>query len=102
MSDAEILASAKADPDAQPLTDKQLRAMKRVAPVKQIRWKLGLSQEEFAVRFQIPLGTLRLEAACTEPDQAAQAYLRSSPPMQVSSRARSGPNSNSGPARPVG
>lgn len=77
MSEAEILAAAKADPDAQPLTDKQLRAMKRVALVKQIRWRLGLSQEEFAARFQIPLGTLRdWEQHRTEPDQAAQAYLK--------------------------
>jgi putative transcriptional regulator len=77
MSEAEILAAARADPDAQPLTDKQLREMKRVAMVKQIRWKLGLSQEDFAARFRIPLGTLRdWEQHRTEPDQAAHAYLK--------------------------
>ena len=38
---------------------------------------LGLTQEEFAVRFQIPLGTLRdWEQGAAEPDQAARAYLR--------------------------
>jgi putative transcriptional regulator len=77
LSEADILAAAEADPEAQPLTGKQLRAMKRVALAKQIRWKLGLSQEEFAARFQIPLGTLRdWEQHRTEPDQAAQAYLK--------------------------
>ena len=36
----------------------------------------GLTQEEFAVRFRIPLGTLRdWEQGKTEPDQAARAYL---------------------------
>ena len=33
--------------------------MKRTPQVKLIRRALGLTQEEFAGRFQIPLGTLR-------------------------------------------
>jgi putative transcriptional regulator len=38
---------------------------------------LGLSQVEFAVRFHIPVGTLRdWEQRRYEPDQAAQAYLK--------------------------
>jgi putative transcriptional regulator len=77
MSEAQIMAAARADPDAQPLTEKQLREMKRVAVVKQIRWKLGLSQEDFAEKFRIPLGTLRdWELHRSEPDQAARAYLK--------------------------
>jgi putative transcriptional regulator len=38
---------------------------------------LGLSQEDFATRYQIPLGTLRdWEQGRAEPDQAAKAYLK--------------------------
>ena len=77
MTDAEVLAAAKADPDAQPLTEEQLKRMRRISPAKHVRWKLGLSQAEFAKRFHIPLGTLRdWEQHRTEPDQAAQAYLK--------------------------
>jgi putative transcriptional regulator len=77
MTDEEILAAAKADPDAQPFTPAQLKRMRRISPAKHVRWKLGLSQTEFARRFHIPLGTLRdWEQHRTEPDQAAQAYLK--------------------------
>jgi putative transcriptional regulator len=42
-----------------------------------MRRALGLSQEEFAARFHIPLGTLRdWEQGRKEPDTAARAYLR--------------------------
>jgi hypothetical protein len=38
---------------------------------------LGFTQEEFAIRYQIPLGTLRdWEQGRTEPDQPARAYLK--------------------------
>lgn len=41
-----------------------------------IRRALGLTQEEFAGRYDIPLGTLRdWEQGRNEPDQAARAYL---------------------------
>lgn len=77
MSDAEVLAAAKSDPDAQPLTAAQVRKLKRVPVVKLLRWKLGLSQTEFADRFEIPIGTLRdWEQHRCEPDQAARAYLK--------------------------
>ena len=37
---------------------------------------LGLTQEEFAARYRIPLGTLRdWEQGRSEPDQPARAYL---------------------------
>ena len=50
--------------------------LRRVPRVKSLRRALGLTQEEFAGRFQIPLGTLRdWEQGKTEPDQAAAAYL---------------------------
>jgi putative transcriptional regulator len=77
MSDEEVHKAALSDPDAQPLTKRQLAKMQRVSPAKRLRWKLGLSQAEFAERFHIPVGTLRdWEQHRTEPDQAAQAYLK--------------------------
>lgn len=49
---------------------------KPAARVKEIRRVLGLTQEQFAGRFQIPLGTLRdWEQGRSEPDQPAKAYL---------------------------
>jgi len=77
LTDEEIHKAALADPDARPLTKRQLARMRRVSPVKRLRWKLGLSQAEFADRFHIPVGTLRdWEQHRTEPDQAAKAYLK--------------------------
>ena len=77
LTDAEIHAAALADPDAQPLTDERLAKMRRVPRTKGIRRALGLSQEEFATRYHIPLGTLRdWEQGRTEPDQPARAYLK--------------------------
>ena len=44
--------------------------------VKTLRRALALTQEEFAARFRIPLGTLRdWEQGRSEPDQPAKAYL---------------------------
>ena len=54
-----ITAAAYRDPDAQPLTDADLARMKRVPRTKTLRRALGLTQEEFAARYHIPLGTLR-------------------------------------------
>ena len=69
-------AAAVKDPDAQPLTEADFQCMKRTPQVKIIRRALGLSQEEFAARFHIPLGTVRdWEQNRKEPDAAARAYL---------------------------
>jgi putative transcriptional regulator len=77
MTDAQIHAAALADPDAQPLTPERLAGMKQTPRLKIIRRALGLTQEDFATRFQIPLGTLRdWEQGAAEPDQAARAYLK--------------------------
>ena len=77
MSDEEVTLAALSDPDAQPLTEEQLAQMRRVAFARHVRWKLGLSQAEFAARFHIPIGTLRdWEQHRTEPAAAAAAYLR--------------------------
>jgi putative transcriptional regulator len=75
LTDEEIVRAALADPDAQPLSDAQLQRMKRPNP-KVVRRALGLSQEEFAERFKVPVGTLRdWERGRAEPDQTARAYL---------------------------
>jgi putative transcriptional regulator len=77
MNDAERREAAVSDPDAPPLTEERLTKMRRTPKLKLIRRALGLTQEEFARKFMIPLGTLRdWEQGASEPDQAARAYLR--------------------------
>ena len=73
MTDEQVHAAAMKDPDARPMTDAEWDAAPKVPRAK----ALGLTQEEFAARFQIPLGTLRdWEQGKAEPDQSARAYLR--------------------------
>ena len=67
---------ARADRDAQPLTEVDFKRMKRTPKAKIIRRALDLTQEEFAARYHIPLGTLRdWEQGRAEPDQPTKAYL---------------------------
>jgi len=68
--------AARADRDARPLTVADLKRMKRTPQAKIVRRALGLTQEEFAARYHIPLGTLRdWEQDRVRPDQPARAYL---------------------------
>ena len=77
VSDDEVMVAALADPDAQPLAPEDFKRRKRIPRVKIIRRALGLTQEQFAARFDIPLGTLRdWEQGAAEPDAATRAYLR--------------------------
>ena len=77
MTDEARHDAAVADHDAQPITEDGLKRMRRTPQVRIIRRALHLSQEEFAARFQIPLGTLRdWEQSRKAPDAAAQAYLK--------------------------
>ena len=77
MTDVQVHAAALADPDAQPLTEAGMAQVRQVPRARIIRRSLGLTQEEFATRYQIPLGTLRdWEQGRVEPDQPARAYLR--------------------------
>jgi putative transcriptional regulator len=77
LTDDQIRAAALADPDARALTPERLAGMRQTPRLKIIRRTLGLTQEEFAARFHIPLGTLRdWEQGAKEPDPAARAYLR--------------------------
>jgi putative transcriptional regulator len=76
MSEAQRHQAAVNDPDARPLADDDFRRMKRMPRAKISRRALGLSQEAFAARYHIPIGTLRdWEQGRVEPDQAARAYL---------------------------
>lgn len=78
MTDEEVVARALSDPDAPPLTDEQLAKMQRGYPdVAALRDRLGLTQEEFAQTFNIPVGTLRdWEQRRKRPDAPARALLR--------------------------
>lgn len=77
MTSEAIERAARTDPDAQPLTADDLKRMKRTPQAKIIRRALELTQEEFAARYHIPLGTLRdWEQGRSEPDQPTRAYLR--------------------------
>jgi Predicted transcriptional regulator len=76
MTAAERHAAAVGLTDARPLSEADLKRMKRTPQAKIIRRALGLSQENFADRYRIPLGTLRdWEQGRAVPDQAAKAYL---------------------------
>lgn len=76
LTDEDILAAALADPDAQPSTDEQLRRMRPAPMSRWIRLRMKLSQQAFAERFHIPIGTLRdWEQHRKVPDAATRAYL---------------------------
>lgn len=77
MTEEEKHVAALSDPDNPPLTEEQLAKARRISPIKALRFRLGLTQEGFAARFQIPLGTIRdWERGAREPDAAAKVLLR--------------------------
>jgi len=95
MTDEEAAAAAAADPDARPMTADQFKSVRVVPRVKTLRRALGLTQDEFASRYHIPLGTLRdWEQGRSEPDQPARAYLRAiaGDPVAVFRALTSGPS----------
>jgi putative transcriptional regulator len=62
--------------DGHTATAEELTKVRRVPRAKTLRRALGLTQEEFAGRYHIPIGTLRdWEQGRSEPDQPARAYL---------------------------
>jgi putative transcriptional regulator len=76
MTEDEINAAAMSDPDARPMTEEDLRTARRVFPLRSIRRKFNLSQEQFADEFCIPVGTIRdWEQGRSYPDAAARGYL---------------------------
>jgi putative transcriptional regulator len=71
-----IQAAATRDRDNPPLTEARAGQLRPVPRVKTLRRALPLTQEEFAARYHIPLGTLPdWEQGRSEPDQPAKAYL---------------------------
>jgi len=77
MTEEEIEANALSDPDNPPLTDEELARMRPAPNPRRIRERLKLTQEQFAARFEIPLGTLRdWEQGAGYPDSAARTLLR--------------------------
>jgi putative transcriptional regulator len=77
MTEEQVEAAALADPDARPITPEERANARRVPRIRTLRRALALTQEEFAARYHIPLGTLRdWEQGRTEPDQPARAYLK--------------------------
>lgn len=77
MTEEEIEANAASDPDNPPLTAEQLARMRRVPHPKQIRQRLRLSQEAFALRFGVPLAILEdWEQGRSQPNTTAQTLLR--------------------------
>lgn len=72
----DIEAAARSDRDNPPLTPEMQAQLRPVPRVKTLRRALGLTQEEFAARYHIPLGTLRdWEQGRSQPDQPARAFL---------------------------
>jgi putative transcriptional regulator len=76
MSDEERHRAALSDVDPPPATEAQLARARRVPTVRALRKKLNLTQEEFAKRFHLPLGTVRdWEQGAHRPDRAARVLL---------------------------
>lgn len=75
--EAEVEAAAAADPDSPPLSAEQLGRARRVVAVVGLRRRLGLTQDEFARRYRLPVGTVRdWEQGRSVPDAPARALLR--------------------------
>jgi putative transcriptional regulator len=76
MSEKDRRRAAASDADARPATAAQLARARRVPTVRALRQELKLTQEQFAARFHLPLGTVRdWEQGAHRPDKAAQVLL---------------------------
>jgi len=76
MSDEERHAAALSDPDCPPATKAQLARARRMPNVRALRRRMKLTQQQFAERFGLPLGTVRdWEQGAHRPDRAAQVLL---------------------------
>jgi putative transcriptional regulator len=77
MTEEEIEANALADPDNPPWTEEDLANSWSPAEARRTRTRLNMTQEEFAARFHIPLGTLRdWERGASIPDASARTLMR--------------------------
>lgn len=82
MTEEELEAAARRDPDNPPMDEAEYRAAMALAAerdihgVARLRRKLGMAQVQFADRYKIPLQTLRQwEQGVREPDAAARSLL---------------------------
>ena len=76
MTDEEREQNALDDPDNPPSTEDELERGVLGRRVRLARQALGLSQDEFAARFRIPVPTLRdWEQGRRKPDATSLAYL---------------------------
>ncbi len=82
LTEKQIISAAKSDPDAKPLTQKQLKKFKRVHPPKEvdvraIRRKLHVSQKEFASYFGVSVRTIQeWEQHRRNPGTTARNFLK--------------------------
>jgi len=77
MTEEEIEENALSDPENDPWTPEELTAMRAGEAPRLLRLRLNLTQEEFAERLAIPLGTLRdWERGARRPTGAARTLLR--------------------------
>ena len=76
LTDEQIEAAVRDDPDAAPIGFYDMPGFIRIPNVKKLRDRLGLTQEAFAATYRIPIGTLRdWEQGRKLPDAPARAYL---------------------------
>jgi putative transcriptional regulator len=76
LTDEEIEAAVRNDPDAAPICFFDQPGFIHIPNVKKLRERLGLTQEAFAAVYRIPVGTLRdWEQARKRPDAPSRAYL---------------------------
>lgn len=77
LTDEEIQKAADSDPDAAPINFFDVPGFTHQVNAKKLREKLGLTQEQFAANYGIPVGTLRdWEQGRKNPDATARTYLR--------------------------
>lgn len=84
MTEKDIIAGAKSDPDAPLLTPRELKGFRRVNPpkvkeinVRKIRIKLGLSQEQFSHYFGVSIRTIQeWEQGRRKPGTMARNFLK--------------------------
>ena len=76
MTDAEVDAAARSDPDNPPMTEDEFDRLAAGRRVQAVRKRTGLSQARFAAAYRINVARLRdLERGRTRPDSALLAYL---------------------------
>ena len=76
-NDATFEAAALSDPDCRPSTPEQLAKAVRMPNLRALQHRLGLTQEGFAERYDVPVASVRdWEQRRTVPDKAGRPYLR--------------------------